>query len=50
MSNSCVTLVLKAVIYFSKLLYFQHFASLALEHHSSDTRNMVQTSDFMDKH
>jgi len=25
MSNSFVTLVLKAVIYFSKLPYFQHF-------------------------
>jgi len=37
MSNSFVTLVLKAVIYFSKLPYFQHFASLALEHSTPDS-------------
>jgi len=39
MSNSFVTLVLKAVIpmILSGLPYFQHFASLALEHYGSDT-------------
>ena len=36
-------LVLKTVIYYSKLLGFQNFACLKLEHYSSDT-------DFMDKH
>ncbi|OFX36026.1 MAG: hypothetical protein A2X08_08205 [Bacteroidetes bacterium GWA2_32_17] len=35
-------LVLKTVIYISKLLGFQNFASLKLEHYSSDT-------DFMDR-
>ena len=36
-------LVLKTVIYYSKLLGFQNYASLELEHYESDT-------DFMDRH
>ena len=43
MSDFFVMLVLKTVIYYSKLLGFQNFACLKLEHYSSDT-------DFMDKH
>ncbi|HBX49656.1 MAG TPA: hypothetical protein DEH02_01150 [Bacteroidales bacterium] len=50
MSDSCVTLVLKTVIYKSKLLGFQHCESpayrqgrLALEHSEPNT-------DFMDGH
>ncbi len=37
MSDSCVTLVLKTVIYKSKLLGFQHCESLALEHSEPNT-------------
>jgi len=37
MSDFCVMLVLKTVIYKSKLLDFQNHASLELEHYSSDT-------------
>ena len=43
MSDFFVILVLKTVIYYSKLLGFQNFACLKLEHYKSDT-------DFMDKH
>ena len=43
MSDFFVMLVLKTVIYYSKVLDFQNFACLKLEHYSSDT-------DFMDKH
>ena len=43
MSDFFVMLVLKTVIYYSKLLGFQNFACLKLEHYSSDT-------DFMDRH
>ena len=43
MSDFFVMLVLKTVIYYSKLLGFQNFACLKLEHYESD-------SDFMDKH
>ena len=38
-----VMLVLKTVIYKSKLLDFQNFASLKLEHYSSDSRLYKQT-------
>jgi len=38
-----VMLVLKTVIYYSKLLDFQNYASLELEHSEPDT-------DFIDKH
>ena len=37
MSDFFVMLVLKTVIYYSKLLGFQNFASLKLEHYKSDT-------------
>ena len=43
MSDFFVMLVLKTVIYYSKLLGFQNFACLKLAHYESDT-------DFMDKH
>ena len=43
MSDFFVMLVLKTVIYKSKLLDFQNFACLKLEHYSSNT-------DFMDRH
>jgi len=43
MSDFFVMLVLKTVIYYSKLLGFQNYASLELEHYESDT-------DFMDRH
>ena len=43
MSDFFVMLVLKTVIYYSKLLGFQNFACLKLEHYESDT-------DFMDRH
>ena len=36
-------LVLKTVIYYSKLLGFQNFASLKLEHYNSDSRLYGQT-------
>ena len=42
MSDFFVMLVLKTVIYYSKLLGFQNFACLKLEHYESDT-------DFIDK-
>ena len=42
MSDFFVMLVLKTVIYKSKLLDFQNYASLELEHSEPDT-------DFMDK-
>ncbi len=38
MSNNFVTLVLKSVIDESQLLEFQNFASLVLEHYSSNSR------------
>ncbi len=37
MSDFCVMLVLKTVIYLCKLLDFQNYASLELEHYRSDT-------------
>jgi hypothetical protein len=37
MSDFCVMLVLKIVIYQSKLLDFQNYASLELEHHFTNT-------------
>ena len=37
MSDFFVMLVLKTVIYYSKLLGFQNFACLKLEHYKSDT-------------
>ena len=43
MSDFFVMLILKTVIYYSKLLGFQNFACLKLEHYSSDT-------DFIDRH
>ena len=43
MSDFFVMLVLKTVIYYSKLLGFQNFACLKLEHYESDT-------DFIDRH
>ena len=43
MSDFFVILVLKTVIYYSKLLGFQNFVCLKLEHYSSDT-------DFIDRH
>ncbi|MEA3447287.1 MAG: hypothetical protein U9Q98_02405, partial [Bacteroidota bacterium] len=43
MSDFCVTLVFKTVIYESKLLGFKYFASLELEHYDPDT-------DSIDKH
>ncbi len=38
MSNNFVTLVLKSVIDESKLLGFEYFASLVLEHYSYNSR------------
>ncbi len=43
MSNNFVTLILKTVIDESQLLGFEHFASLVLEHSSSDSRLYGQT-------
>ncbi len=43
MSNNFVTLVLKSVIDESQLLEFQNFASLVLEHYSSNSRLYGQT-------
>ena len=43
MSDFFVMLVLKTVIYKSKLLDFQNYASLELEHSEPDT-------DYIDKH
>ena len=43
MSDFFVKLVLKTVIYISKLLDFQNFTSLELEHSSSNTRLYKQT-------
>ena len=43
MSDFFVMLVLKTVIYISKLLGFQNFACLKLEHYSSDSRLYGQT-------
>ena len=37
MSDFFVTLVLKTVVYFSKLLDFQYFESLELEHSESNS-------------
>ena len=42
MSDFFVILVLKTVIYYSKLLGFQNFVCLKLEHYESDT-------DFIDR-
>ncbi len=43
MSDFFVMLVLKTVICKSKLLDFQNFASLELEHYESDSRHYGQT-------
>ena len=43
MSDFFVILVLKTVIYYSKLLGFQNFVCLKLEHYESDT-------DFIDRY
>ncbi len=43
MSNNCVTLILKTVIDKSQLLGFEYFASLVLEHSSSDSGLYGQT-------
>ncbi len=45
MSNNFVTLVLKSVIDESQLLEFQNFASLVLEHYSSNSGLSGRTQD-----
>ncbi len=43
MSDNFVTLILKTVIDVSQLLGFEYFASLVLEHYSSNSRLYGQT-------
>ena len=53
MSNFCVMLVFKTVIYKSKLLGFKDFASLELEHSESNTnfndRHKIGQNDLIEK-